>query len=256
MKIMFDNEEADLEVIVIRRPYDTYRTSTQTRKIISDLFKLKLDGYCSHYPYGILPISDYDFMGTHVCLAIKRKDDLFPVSAFKSISYQDCLDFDAPFPVINHKFGKYKDQFPEHVEALKSWEENLKKNNSKFAYNASWTMQSDLKGELRTAIRDVSYSLFYHYYTTEGIEHVINSTSCNYGVNKHQEAMGLKYLKDSSSQALPPFESPVFHNQPFYIMYLDQDGFSELFTRRSEKFSSIWKRRNVIEDLGVRRAIA
>lgn len=236
----------NLQVIVIKRPYDTYRDSEFTRNFMRDVFKLKLDGYCPRYPYGILPISDYDFMATHVCLAHVKDGNFFPISAFKSVTSEDCKDFRAPFPVINHKFGMFQENFSVYIEALKNWENQLKGSNEIYAYNSSWTMQNDLPKDLRDLTRELSYVLLYHHYTSSNIKHVINSTSVNFKVSNYQEMMGLNYLQDSNGNILPPFNSPVFYEEPFFIMYLNENGFSELFSKRCELYKNLWENRIVI----------
>lgn len=236
----------ELKVIVIERPYDTFTSSDFTKTFMADVFKLKFEGYCSKYPYGIMPVSDYDFMATHVCLALVNGDTYVPISAFKSITSKVCADFRVPFPVINHKFGMYKENFKEYVSALEGWQKNLDQKGELYAYNASWTMKSDLSRELRDLTREISLALFYFHYTTNKINHVINSTSANFNVNKHQEMMGLHYLKDKNGSTMDAFKSPVFFEEPFFIMYLDQRGFSEIFAQKCKVFKDLWESRMVV----------
>lgn len=236
----------ELKVVVIERPYDLFTTSQFVRNFMTEVFKLKFEGYCSKYPYGIMPVSDYDFMATHICLALEKSGELTPISAFKSITSEVCEAFRVPFPVINHKFGMYKDKFSEHVAALMAWQDNLDRAKELYAYNASWTMKTDLPKELRDMTREISLSLFYHHYRTNKIDHVINSTSANFNINKHQEMMGLHYLKDKEGKALDAFKSPVFFEEPFFIMYLDKSGFSELFAKKCEATKELWDSRLVV----------
>lgn len=236
----------ELKVVVIERPYDTFTTSEFTKDFMANVFRLKFEGYCAKYPYGIMPVSDYDFMATHVCLALVQGDTYVPISAFKSITSEVCADFRVPFPVINHKFGMYKEKFQAYVKALEAWQRDLDEKNELYAYNASWTMKSDLEKELRDLTREISLALFYFHYTTNRITHVINSTSANFNVNKHQEMMGLQYLRDASGAPMDAFKSPVFFEEPFYIMYLNERGFSEIFARKCEAFRGLWESRLVV----------
>jgi hypothetical protein len=235
-----------LQIIVIERPYDTYRTSELTRKFMTDIFHLKMEGYCSHYPYGIMPVSDYDFMATHVCLTLQTENGYVPISAFKSIDSNVCDIFRVPFPAINSKFGMFKNEFPVYVEALQDWEERIKSKNEVYAYNASWTMKTDLPKDLRDFTREISKALFYFYYSSAGIKYVMNSTSAHYGVNKIQESMGLEYLTRANGETLPTFISPVFFGEPFYLMYLGEKGYSKELVELAEQYKMMWKNRMVI----------
>jgi hypothetical protein len=249
-----------LQVIVIQRPYDTFTTSDFTSSFMTDLFKLKFEGYCSRYPYGIMPVSDYDFMATHVCMTLKVGSEYVLISAFKSITSEVCKDFRVPFPIINHKFGMFKEKFPTYVEALAKWQSDLDAKNKMYAYNASWTMKTDLDKELRGLMRDLTFAFFYFHYTTEKIDFVINSTSANFNVNKHQEAMGLKYLKDAAGNDLPPFKSPVFFEEPFYIMHVDETGFSDVYAEKCKVFKEAWDNRIIVNKenpgIGIKRKAA
>jgi hypothetical protein len=215
---------------------------------MTDLFHLKFDGYCSRYQYGIMPVSDYDFMATHVCITVKEGNELIPISGFKSINSEICKDFRVPFPAINCKFGMFTDNFPKHVEALKLWEQEAAKNNEVYAYNGSWTMKTDLPKVLRDITRELSFVLFCLHYNSMNIKHVMNSASANFGVNKHQEWMGMEYLADKSGILLPSFKSPVFFDEPFYLMHLRKVGFSQELKQAAEKYQNLWEKRIIVKD--------
>ncbi|WP_408096020.1 hypothetical protein ACJVC5_13335 [Peredibacter sp. HCB2-198] len=241
-----DQGKYKFKVVVVECPYDIYTEDSFTRNFMTDLFKLKFEGYMKHYPYGIMPVSDYDFMATHVCLCIEEGNKIVPLAAFKSISNEICKKFRAPFPVISHKFGMYKENFKDYVDAITQWQNNLEAKSKKYAYNASWTMRTDLDKELRNLCREISQSLFFYHYHDQDLLNVINSTACSHGVNTFQEYMGLKYLKSVRGEFMEPFKSPVFFEEPFAIMYLEEPGFSELFAKECQKYKSVWENRLII----------
>jgi hypothetical protein len=235
-----------LKIVILDCPYDMYTTSEFTRNFLSDLFQLKLEGYQKHYPYGIMPISDYDFMATHVSICLSDKGQLIPLAAFKSITNKICQKFRVPFPVVGHKFGVHKEKFPNHVDALHLWQEQCEERGESFAYNASWTMRNELDKDLRGICREVSYSLLHFHYHQEKIENMINSTACIHNVNTNEDAMGFKILKDRNGNFLEPFCSPVFFEQPFHLMYFDKAGLSEVFIKECEKYKDLWDARMII----------
>ena len=141
----------------------------------------------------------------------------------------------------------WKNNFQEFVDSINNWTEQVSSKDREPAYNASWTMDINLSKELRSLAREISMSLFYFYYTEEKITDVINSTSAKHNVNLIQEKMGLKYLSNESGKKLDTFNSPIFFQEPFYLMYLDQEGFSPNFVNECLKYSKLWENRIVLE---------
>lgn len=248
----------DLKVVVLKTPYNNFDTNAEVQSLLSNIFKLKLTGYKAHYPYGILPISDLDFIGNHVCLCLQENNNLIPITAFKSVKKSACDRFQVPFPVVNHKFGMWKNNFQEFVDGINNWTESVLAEGRQPAYNASWTMDINLNKELRSLAREISMSLFYFYYNEEGITDVINSTSAKHNVNLIQENMGLEYLKDMNGEKLGTFNSPIFFQEPFYLMYLGTNGFSDNFSNECNKYASLWENRleidNAVENDTIKKA--
>ena len=235
-----------LQVLVLECPYDTFTTSEFTRELLMEIFKLKLDGYCSKYPYGVMPVSEYDFMGTHICIAQFDGQKYTPISAFKSITSRTCRTFRTAFPAINSLFGNQREDYPEFVNAISKWQDDLDARGIEYAYNASWTMKTNLPAELREVVRNLAYGLFYLHYRTEHLDYVINATSAKFQVNKHQEVMGLKYLSDLKGEPLPALISPMFFNESYFLMYVDDGFYSDLFKRRCDPFEALWNDRLVV----------
>ncbi|MGE3608373.1 MAG: hypothetical protein AB7I27_02205 [Bacteriovoracaceae bacterium] len=237
-----------LQTFVIKCPYDTYRESEFTRTLMTDIFKLKFDGYRNHYPYGIMPISDYDFMANHICLTLENNGKYIPLFSYKSVTNEICKKFRVPFPVIGHKFGEYKENFTPWVNAILDWQRKLDQQNITYAYNASYTMNTQMDKDLRDLTRELTYAYLYYHYATENIKHVINSTASNHKINQHEEEMGWVYLKDKDGNKLPPFESPLFFEKPFYLMHTTENCFTENFRKKCEPYASLWERRIIIEE--------
>jgi hypothetical protein len=237
----------DLKIVIVKRPYDSYRESQEVRDLLSKVFKLKLDGYTKYYPYGILPISDLDFIGDHILICKGERGNLVPISGFKFIRYSDCQTFRVPFPIFNHKFGQEIDKFSDYVEGIKCWMESLKQMGHDFGYTASWTMDPSLDKNLRNLIREMTYFLICTYPESENIFSVINSAAALHGVNIHKEKMGMQYLKAPSGEKLGAFDAPTFFGQPFYIMHTLPTGFSQSFRDECLKYKTMWENRIVIE---------
>ncbi len=245
-----------LKIVVLKRPYDTYRDSKEMRDLLSLVFKLKLDGYSKYYPYGILPISDVDFIADHILMCRYNGDMLVPVSGFKSIKYSECLKFKIPFPIAQHKFGQETGKFSNYISGINNWMESLSSLNIDFAYNLSWTIQPEIEKAVRNTIRELTFALMYFHYNNEGIKNVINSTAALRGINAQEERMEMQYLRGGDGTKLGAFESPTFFGQPFYIMHTKQSGFGELFIKDCEKFQHLWDSRSIIGELVAEKKVA
>lgn len=237
-----------LKIVVLKCPYNTYRESEEIRSWLSMVFKMKLDGYMKYYPYGILPISDIDFIGDHILMCRYEDGKLVPVSGFKSIKYSVCEKFNIQFPVVQHKFGRDKDKFENYVSGIEKWMSDLINEKTDFAYNLSWTIQPELDKSTRNIVRELTFALMYFHYNQEGINNVINSTAALRGINAQEERMEMLYLKGGDGHTLGAFESPTFFGQPFYIMHTKKTGFGDLFKEDCKKYQSLWESRIIIGD--------
>ena len=242
-----DNQADKVRIVILKKPYDTYRESQFTRDLLSKIFQLKLTGYQQHYPYGILPISDIDFIADHIVICLESENkELTPISGFKSVRNSVCKQFNLPFPIVAHKYGREVEKFSDYVSGIHAWMNDLELKKSEFAYNASWTIQPNLDKSVRNLVRELTYSLVCLYYTTEKIDYMINSTAALHAVNINEERMGMHYLKDSAGNKLSSFKSPTFFDQPFFIMHTIEGGFSAEFLEYSQKFKQLWDDRLVI----------
>ncbi len=235
-----------LKVLVLECPYDTFTTSEFTREFLMEIFKLKLEGYGAKYPYGVMPVSEYDLMGTHICIAQFDGRTYTPISAFKSITARTCKTFRTDFPVIGSLFGNERANYASYVSALTKWQDELDARETDYAYNASWTMKTDLPIELRDVVRELAYGLFYLYYKTKKLDFVINATSAKFHVNKHQEVMGLKYLSGLDGNPLPALISPVFFKESYFLMYVDSGFYSDVFQQKCRPFEALWEDRLIV----------
>lgn len=238
-----------IKIVVLKCPYNTYKESEEMRNMLSLVFQLKLEGYMKYYPYGILPISDIDFVGDHILMCRYENNVLIPVSGFKSIKNSVCEKFQLSFPIVQHKFGQQKEKFKNYVYGVDLWMNQLKQEGVDFAYNLSWTILPSLDRPTRNIVRELTFALMYFHYNHEGIKNVINSTAALRGINAQEERMEMEYLKDENGHALGAFESPTFYGQPFYIMHTKKTGFGSGFIEDCQKFRNLWESRLVIGDI-------
>lgn len=231
----------NIRVAIIDSPYDSFQNSKEVRDIMGRLWKLKLDGYKSHYPYGIMPISDVDYFANHIVICEEIQGELLPFASFKSITAARCKQVGIEFPIYDHMFRGCEVEAATHLKATKSWVADRVSEGRNVGYNASWTMcpRVLLDPELKLFMRELSTAMFYYYYTTNKIDNVIASASKTFKVNRLKEYMGFKYL-ESTGEALDAYPAKTFGDAPFYIMHLAKEDYPEKFIENSEKLKHFW----------------
>lgn len=247
--------EEQYKIVVIENAYDFYEVDEHVRKMLADLFALKIKSYKKYYPYGILPVSAVDFFCTHLILMKKcdNSDEYEIVSGFKSITNRRCEVFRSCFPVVDHMFGQ-SPQYKDHTIAINKWiDENSKK---VIAYNASWTMKDDIAERfVRDEITTICASMMYYHYTGGNIDFIIASASAPYKVYLTKEKMGWKYFENSQGK-LPAFKAYPFFDEEFFMMYINTKDFSDSFKQSVSELKKLWDKREVInlESVKVKKA--
>ncbi len=234
----------NIRVAIIDSPYDTYQDSKEVRDVMARLWKLKLDGYKSHYPYGIMPISDVDYFANHIVICEEIQGELLPFASFKSITASRCRQVGIEFPIFEHMFRGCEELAATHFQATEDWLKSMVESGRNVGYNASWTMcpRVQLDPELKLFMRDLSTAMFYFYYTSNNVDNVIASASQTFKVNRLKEYMGFKYLQ-SEGKDLDAYPAKTFGDAPFYIMHLAKEDYPAAFVENSHKLKHFWDER-------------
>lgn len=231
----------NIRVVVIESPYDTYQSSKEVRDIMARTWKLKLDGYKSHYPYGIMPISDVDYFANHVVICEEIQGELMPFAASKSITTDKCRELGIDFPIFEHMFKGCEKTYPKHFEATQKWVARKVSKGENVGYNASWSMCPRVMqdSELKLLAREVSMAMYYFYYNSNGIKNIITSASKQFKVDRIQTEMGFDFLKNEL-EPLEAYPAKSFKDAEFYIMHLSNGAFPPAFVEKALTLKSLW----------------
>lgn len=234
----------NIRIVVIESPYDTYQHSKEVRDIMARTWKLKLDGYKSHYPYGIMPISDIDYFANHVIICEDIQGELMPFAASKSITTNKCRELGIDFPIFEHMFKGCETTYPKHFEATQKWVSKLVSKGENVGYNASWSMcpRVMLDSELKLLAREVSMAMYYFYYSSNGIKNIITSASKQFKVDRIQTEMGFNFLK-YELETLEAYPAKSFKEAEFYIMHLTNGAFPAAFVEKAMTMKNLWDER-------------
>lgn len=232
------------KTVVLEKPYDTYQDSKFVREMLARVWKLKFDGYRAYYPYGVMPVGEMDFFANHVLICEDYHGELIPLAASKSISTNVCQSLNIDFPIFEHVFKGCEEASKEHIKATRQWIDERTKRGENVGYNASWTISPAIKDEPETKrlMLELSMAMYYFYYTTQGIDHIITSASKTFKVDRIQKEMGFEYLK-LESKVLDTYPAHLYNDMPFYIMTLNENKFPDFFVHKALKNEEFWSDR-------------
>jgi len=238
------------QLVIIETPYDTYRELPFTRLLMTDLMKLKFDNYRAFYPYGIMPVGEYDFVGNHIILCeVDKNYNYTPLTAFKSVSLKQCQNFNLDFPFFDQVLKGDTEKLSEHIEAYEKWLRDASHKPGETCYNASWVVSLEIKDpKIKEFLKQVSLAMGYYYFSSYHLKNIICGASSRYRVNKIKEKLGFKYLKDGSGNILEKVSSERFVGEEICIMHSDPLGFPKSIATFSEGFKHFWDKRVVINE--------
>jgi len=230
-----------LRVVILDCPYDT-----MDHPLVQDLFPkvlaLKIQGYRSEHPYGVMPVDSGDFVGCHVLLCEESDAGLNPIMGFKSITEDRCRTFQLEFPayhLLDHT------RLFQHRKAITECLENAKKEKARVGYNGSWTMSPDARAhrDFARIVKDMSISFLALYYQTYHIKYVVAAAVVRFKVDHLKRFIGFKQI-ELRGKALKNFDSPAFFGEELALMFLNE--FSVKINQLAENFKDLWANRLVI----------
>jgi hypothetical protein len=236
--------QSDLKLVVLNCPYDYYNQDSAVRHLLSETWKLKLDGYRAYFPYGVLPIDHLDFISNHLIICKVINNELKPVSAWKSLTYDKCLKYDVKYPAVDHIFKNCKQDYPEHILAIEEWVASH--DPTQVAYNFGFTVDPTLPREVKSYLVKMSLQLITLYYYHEKINNMLHSTSQTFKIVDEFLAAGHQSLTYNGNE-LPNVFVKSYNNVENKILLIKDGYFNENYIKETaSQWKSIWESRLVI----------
>lgn len=209
-------KERNLRIVVLDSFYDFHQNPT-VRDLFVKLISLKIKGYQTAYPYGVLPVDSGDFFGVHILLCRETPEGLDPIMGLKSIFLSRCKAFKQDFPAF-HLFEGI--DTPDHLAATKKIIEDSEKNEEEVAYSASWTMDPDLKKDpsLKKFCRDLVTFFLIRFYESRKVENVIAGAATRFKIEEIKFFVGFEPVS-RNNKALPSFKCKAFFGEPVLLMH-------------------------------------
>ena len=157
-----------LKIVVLECPYDTW-DDPFTREMYAKMISLKLKGYSSGYPYGILPVGGDDLVSTHLMICEERAGGLEPLLGYKSITQSRAAIHQLIFPALSIAMNAPS---PEHTQALEALKEQCGSQKWNLRYDSAYTILPGLRDD-RELIGDLKilmtgmHTLFHQEYESK-----------------------------------------------------------------------------------------
>jgi hypothetical protein len=230
-----------LRVVILECPYDVMGHK-EVQSLFPKILALKIQGYRSAYPYGVMPVDMGDFVGTHVVLCEEREEGLVPLMGFKSVNLDRCETFRLQFPAFGLLDGT---QLSEHKKAVLEYINRAKSKGESVGYNGSWTMSPEVRVDRKLAqtIKDMSISFLALYYQTYNIKNVVAAAVVRFKVNELKKFIGFSPIQ-LGSKSLETFSSPAFFGEELALMTVEK--FSDEINALAKTFETLWNQRLIL----------
>lgn len=236
-----DEIKKKLRVVVLDCAYDTIQ-HPRTLDLLGKIMAMKVLGYQSEYPYGVLPIDTSDFVGVHILLCEENGTTLEPLMGFKSITAQRCKIHNLPFPVFNILSGA---DLPDHRKALEIIMHEIQEKNEQVAYNSSWTIHPDIRHNpiLRQLCIDMTAVFLLKYYEDYKIPHVLAGATLRFKVDRLKKFVGFEHVTLNGTK-LANFECKPFFGETVSLMYMNR--FRDEARFWANRYKPYWENRITI----------
>lgn len=237
------NTKTKFKIVIIESAYDHW-DSKLTQKYFSDAVSLKLRGYKAEYPYGILPVDTTDFISTHHLLCKETDLGLYPLMAYKSITYQKATIHNLPFPILNlaKSIGINK-----HEEAINNIVLRCESDGLKLSYDSSWTIDPETRKdrELTQTLRNIMTALHSLYHHNAKTDEIISLGSLRFKMERLFLYWGYNPIA-LESKPLDQFIVPSYFNEPV-MMFHQTSGFSKQALEDARVYMNLWDDRLVLD---------
>jgi hypothetical protein len=226
-----------LRVVVIERPYDIIEHQ-EVQVLMGRMMALKIKGYQEFYPYGVLPVDDYDLISDHILLCIEEGGEVFPIMGMRSVTYSCCKEFCKEFPPLKMAAA---DRYKVYRQSIQQLIASTLNQGEEIGYNGSYTIDSEIRdrADLVTLTRDLGSYFLLKYYEEYGIKTNIAGATLRFKIDKVKSKLGYRKLEGNEGDVLPDFSCSKFFGEKISWMYIENPQLPQNLL----KYNTVWKSR-------------
>jgi hypothetical protein len=213
------------------------------QKLLPRFMALKIRGYLKEYAYGALPVDTTDLIGSHFAVCEERQGELFPLTAFKSMSSVKCKTHNVHFPLIT-LLGSM--DMPDHRKAIEGVLASAAARNRPVMYGSSWTKEPAVRDgdrELSRYLRDLFVAMNIFHIRETGAELMTLGVPRFKTDALFMRTWGCVPIRQGG-QDLPPIKHAFLGGEPTLLLH--SPGIPDSAMVYAEPFEALWRNRIAI----------
>lgn len=232
-----------LRFVQLEVPYDSWNEKL-TQEVFNKTIALKINGYLTTYPYGILPFDATDFVANHLLICEESQSgSITPLVSYKSISLERCNIHNLVFPCLSILSASNAQLHYGYVNSLL---DQFKMNPNAISYESGFTihpkarMDRDLMKELKTLLMGFSMN----HAQEKGIRCFLGMGMTKVKADQYFLSWGYKAFSDDNGELpLVKVKSHFWEESRLFKL----ENFSQLALESMLKSKSFWNNRILIE---------
>lgn len=237
------------KIVILDGPYDTIQRSQFVRKLFANTIALKLDGYLTHYPHGVLPIDTNDFIGVHQLICeINELGELIPVVCCKSMNIQKCQKHQVEFPLLSLLRNS---NAKEHLQYLENFIATRIDKCHNLTYDSSFTINPTTTTNRadRHLLKELMAAMHCSYHLEYKTSYLFGLGVPRFSTDQLFETWG--YVRSAiDGNKLPPFKLKALFGEE--VVMFDHPGVWGPFAMAmAKKYETLWSERLTIEQNGL-----
>lgn len=230
----------NLRIVVVDCFYDIL-SDEPVKKLFADIADFKIRSYLKEYPYGILPFSGHDLVGTHFLLCEEKEEKLIPLMGYKAVTTEQCKTFHLGFPaldIVNDNNAHLQ------RDALLYEIAQAEKRGHAMGYLGSWTIAPEIRSTkvLSKICRDVSAALLGWWSVHYDIRSAIALASLKFHIDKFHRELGFLPLT-YQGQSLPNFTMRGHFDDLVNISIFHKERMSKAVQDLMVLYGELWDQR-------------
>lgn len=212
--------ENKLKIVILK---DVSRFWSQTndenfKNLFYKMIQLKLHGYNSEYPEGVLPIDTTDFIADHLLVCKEVHGELIMLSGTKSTTMSASQKHQLNFPGLSLVLAA---ESKPHIQAMENLMSNCLAHNRELTYTGSWTITPETRKDkiLRQDILNYFNASYVFHHMESGIDEIVCGGTLRFKVENFLGKIGHEILH-VNGQPLEPFSVKHLFGEKVQLLHL------------------------------------
>lgn len=243
--MFLDNKK--FRVVIINSPIDILDNDL-CATMLGKTLQMKHLGYKTTYGEKVLPMDKSDFFSTHIIFCEENNDQLIPIIAYKSTSYDRCLYYSFEFPALTLMKS---DGHPSCVDKIDNILSSIE-NPSMISFDSSWAQNLEYRfnpnSEIKKCLREITMMFAVKHHEEFNIPHMMACGVVKVKTDQFFLKIGLNKLNEHAL-----FKQKNLGDEDVVIFYNNEFSFEAL--SMAKKYKTLWDNKLVIDGASLKSRI-